>query len=221
MPEASVATKTQLFELGPGKMLDLQINNPLSVRLKLSLVGYELGRYIILKYPRISNNLEYKDVLKEGNGVIVRYLLEGDKGECFAFSSSIRCVTQYPEKLLFLEYPTEIENRQLRTQQRTSIHLASCIKLNDEGKNKSATISGVIVDISADGCCFSFKTKNDRTTVKKRDVLVCIQSPVDGEIKIPATVCNSRNEQGEVSVGIKFMDESNIVPQLLSQLFIA
>lgn len=221
MPETSVVTKTQLFELGPGKMLDLQINNPLPVRLKLALVGYELGRYIILKHPRTSNSLEYSDVFIEGNRVIVRYLLEGDKGECFAFSSSIRHVCQYPEKLLFLEYPKEIENRQLRTLQRTSIHLASSIKLNDDSKNKSATISGVIVDISADGCCFSFKAQSDRTTVKKRDVLVCIQSPVDGEIKIPATVCNSRNEQGEVSVGIKFMDASNMVPKLLSQLFIA
>ena len=139
MLEASAETTLQLFELGPGKMLDLQINNPLPVRLKLSLVGYDLGRYIILKYPRVANNSEYNDVLIEGNGVIVRYLLEGDKDECFAFSSSVRSVTQHP---------------------------------------------------------------------------------VDGEIKIMAQICNSRNENGEISVGIKFMDNGNLVPKLLSQLFI-
>ncbi|NQZ49739.1 MAG: flagellar brake protein [Moritella sp.] len=220
MLEASAETKLQLFELGPGKMLDLQINNPLPVRLKLSLVGYDIGRYIILKYPRVANNSEYNDVLIEGNGVIVRYLLEGDKGECFAFSSSIRSVTQHPERLLFIDYPKEIEKRQLRTQQRTSIHLPASMKLNDEIKNQGGAIYGVIVDISTDGCRFSFKTKNPRTTVKKCDVLVCIQSPVDGEIKIMAQICNSRNENGEISVGIKFMDDGNLVPKLLSQLFI-
>ncbi|SQD80540.1 flagellar brake protein [Moritella yayanosii] len=72
MLEASAETKLQLFELGPGKMLDLQINNPLPVRLKSSLVGYDIGRYIILKYPRVAKKSEYSDVLIEGTGVYTK-----------------------------------------------------------------------------------------------------------------------------------------------------
>ena len=49
---------------------------------------------------------------------------------------------------------------------------------------------------------------------------MCIQSPIDGEVQVPAKVCNSRNVNGTVSVGIKFIDDKNQVPKLLSQLFI-
>lgn len=220
MSDISIEQSTQFFELQPGKSLDLQINNPVPLRLKLSLVGYELGKYIILKYPRVSSTSEYKDVLIEGNVLIVRYLMEGSKGECFAFRSSIKHITQYPEKLLFIEYPKKIENRQLRLQQRTSIHLPAIIMLEDSTNEKSTEIRGIIGDISAKGCGFTFKTKSATAKVNKRDIFVSLQSPSDGEVKIPARVCNSRNDNGTVSVGIQFIDEEKLVPKLLAQLFI-
>jgi hypothetical protein len=220
MSDTSIEQSTQLFEFEPGKSLDLQLNHPVSLRIKLQLIGYELGKYIILKYPKGTNNLEYKDVLIEGNVLIVRYLMEGSKGECFAFRSSIKNIIQYPEKLLFIEYPKKIENRQLRLQQRTSIHLPAVIMLEGSNEIKDTKINGIIGDISAKGCGFTFKTKSANAKVKKRDVFVCIQSPIDGEIRIPARVCNSRNDQGTVSVGIQFADEGRLVPTLLEQLFI-
>lgn len=220
MSDANKEKNLQLFELQPGKSLDLQINNPLPLRLKLPLIGYELGKYIILKHPKINNSAEYKDVLVEGNVVIVRYLMEGSKGECFAFRSSIKSITQYPERLLFIEYPKKIENRQLRMQQRTNIHLPAIIMLEGSNDIQDTQISGIIGDISAKGCGFTFKTKSLNAKVNKRDIFVCLQSPTDGKVKIPARVCNSRNDGGSVSVGIQFLDVDGIVPKLLSQLFI-
>ncbi|AAZ28029.1 flagellar brake domain-containing protein [Colwellia psychrerythraea] len=220
MADISIEQSMQLFELQPGKSLDLQINNPVSLRLKLPLIGYELGKYIILKYPKSANTSEYKDVLIEGNVLIVRYLMEGNKGECFAFRSSIKNITQYPEKFIFIEYPNKIENRQLRLQQRTSIHLPAIIMLESSGDNKKTQINGIIGDISAKGCGFTFKTKSTSTKVNKRDIFVCLRSPIDGEVQIPARVCNSRNDNGTVNVGIQFIDNEKLVPKLLSELFI-
>lgn len=210
----------QFFELQPGKNVDLQINNPVPLRLKLSLVGYELGRYIILKYPKGSSTSEYRDVLTEGNVLIVRYLMEGNKGECFAFRSTIKNITQYPEKLLFIEYPKKIENRQLRLQQRTSIHIPATIMLEDSTDKGITEISGVIADISAKGCGFTFKAKTEKANVNKRDIFVCLQNHQGECVQIPARVRNSRNEKGMVSVGIQFLDDEKIVPNLLSQLLI-
>ena len=219
MQDISIEQSTLLFELQPGKNLDLQINHPVPLRLKLSLVGYELGKYIILKYPKAVSTSEYKDVLIEGNVVIVRYLMEGNKGECFAFRSSIKTITQYPEKLIFIEYPTKIENRQLRIQPRTSIHLPAVIMLEGSGENKSTQIKGIIGDISDKGCGFTFKTKSISAKVNKRDIFVCLQSPIDGEVKIAARVCNSRNDEGTISVGIQFIDKEKLIPALLEQIF--
>ncbi len=102
MSDANSSEKPQIFELQPGKHMDLQINHPVSLRLRLTLVGYELGKYILLKYPRVTKTSEYNDVLVEGNVMIVRYLMEGNKGECFAFRSAIKNISTYPESYCFL-----------------------------------------------------------------------------------------------------------------------
>lgn len=206
------------FELLPGKMLDIQINHPVRFRIKLPLIGYEEGKNIIIKYPKISNLGSYKDVLVDGNCVIVRYLLEG---ECFAFSSSIHSIIQYPNKYLVLNYPTKIEHRQLRLHQRVTTHIPASIVLNAiEPQNSDEEISGIIEDISLKGCGFSFQTDNQKLKVNKKEIIVIVKSFMDGEIKIPAKVCNSRNEHGKISIGIQFSDDCKQIKHLLKYLFI-
>jgi hypothetical protein len=105
-------------------------------------------------------------------------------------------------------------------QQRTSIHLPATIMLEGSNEDKATQLSGIIGDISTKGCGFSFKSKSINAKVNKREILVCLQSPTRGEVRIPAKVCNSRNNQGTVSVGIQFIDNTNLVSKLLSELFI-
>ena len=212
-------TRHELFELLPGKVLDVQINHPVPVRLKLPLIGYEQGKYIILKYPNVLKASHYSDVLVEGNVAVVRYLLEGDKGCCFAFRSTIRNVTLSPEKFLILSYPEKIENRQLRRHQRITTHLPAAISLNEPSKS-NLKINGIIGDLSLRGCGFTFKADNDAVKVNQRDIFVCVSHYAIGEIRIPAKVCNSRNENSRVSVGIQFKDDDKQVATLLEHLFI-
>jgi len=40
---------TFFLDVLPGKLIDVQFTNPLSMRFKLSLIGYEAGKYLILK----------------------------------------------------------------------------------------------------------------------------------------------------------------------------
>lgn len=215
----AIQESNDIFELLPGKMLDVEINHPVKVRLKLPLIGYELGKYILLKYPIPTRNSSYSDVLVDGNVVVVRYLLEGDKGCCFAFRSTIKHITKQPENFLFLEYPKRIENRQLRLHQRIMTHLPAAISLNDPEKS-SVTINGIIGDLSTKGCGFTFKATSEQVTVNEREVFVCVNHHQEGEMRIPARVRNSRNEKGKVSVGIQFNDKDKQVSKLLDYLFI-
>jgi hypothetical protein len=147
--------------------------------------------------------------------------LEGEHGECFAFRSTIKHITQYPESFLILNYPTKIESRQLRLQPRITTHLPASIMLDADGENKAEIrLNGIITDISVKGCGFIFKADDFKVTVNKCDIYVCILHPTTGELKIPARACNSRNEQGKVSVGIRFFDDDKQVSNLLEQLFI-
>ena len=210
------------FELVPGSSLDLQINHPVKVRLKTQLVGYDLGQYIILKYPDARRVGNYRDVLVEGNVVIARYLIEGQQGQCFAFRATIRNITKYPEKFLILTYPDKIENRELRMHQRHITHLPAIIMLsdNDNDEDTSGQVKGIISDISTQGCGFIFKSDNAKIKVKKRDVNIKIQSSSNNSVIIPGKVCNSRFDDGKVNVGIKFDEADKQVKELLVHLFI-
>ena len=205
----------------PGGMVDLQIDFPVKFRTKATSVGHEIGKYIILKHPAPLQMNNYKDVFVDGNGVVVRYILEGQQGECFAFKTTIRTVTKFPEKLIFLSYPKEIENRQLRTHQRFVTHLPSSIQAREEDAAKPGTeLKGIISDISEKGCGFLFKTDNENLKVNEKDIFVNIRSPNDSNITISARVCNSRFENGKVNVGIKFEDNDMQIKALLHQLYI-
>lgn len=191
------------------------------MRLKAKLVGYEVGKWVIFRHPDSKGDNSHNDVLKEGNIAIVRYILEGDKGECCAFRAAITHITQFPDRFIFLSFPTHIENRQLRLHQRVSVHIPAEITMHSEDKDKHGMlISGIVVDVSERGCGFIFRAQNLKVNVKKRDIFVVIRNAGGEPVKIPARVCNSRNEQGKVSVGIQFVEAEEQVRELLEQLFI-
>ncbi|NMP33361.1 flagellar brake protein [Thalassotalea sp. M1531] len=208
------------FELMPGKALDIQFSHPVNLRIKTSLIGYEVGKYIILKHPEPTRMQSYKDVLVEGNVAIVRYILEGTQGQCCAFKSSIKHVVKHPQKLIFLEFPQKIENRELRLHQRFVTHLPANILSIAEVDNDRTKISGIISDISAKGCGFSFKSDNAKLKVNKTAVNIQVSLGNNKNIEIPAHVCNSRYEQGKIFVGIQFQDAEQQVKQILEHLLI-
>ena len=221
MSSTAIPQNDAFFDLTPGKYLDVQINHPVKVRLKAQLIGYDLGNYIVLKYPDVKRGGNYRDVLVEGNVVIARYLVEGKQGQCFAFRTTIRNITKYPEPFLILEYPKQIENRDLRMHQRHITHLPAVIMLNDNIEDEDgAKIKGIIGDISLKGCGFIFKSDNPKIKVKTRDVTIQIQSSSDTQVKLQGSVCNSRYADGRVNVGIKFDEKDKQVKALLENLFI-
>ena len=213
-------SKQQYFELLPGKQLDLQFTHPVGLRLKTSLVGYSIGQYIIIKHPEPAKLASYNDVLVEGNVVIVRYLVEGNQGHCCAFKSTIRAVSKHPHVMIFLDFPASIENRELRNHQRYVTHLPASIYANKADTDTQARINGVINDVSAKGCGFSFKSENSKLTVNKTRIVVIVTLSGGGSLKIPAKVCNSRFQQGKINVGIAFDDADEQVQQLLEHLLI-
>lgn len=215
-----IKEQEEYFELLPGKLLDIQINFPVTVRKKLTLVGYELGKYLVLKWPKSAHKNDYNDVLVEGNGMIVRYLLEGSAGKCYAFRTKITSIIQYPERLVFVDYPETLENRELRNQQRKETHIPAAISMGSEltEKTKSQKIKGIIYDINTKGCGFSFKANNDKVKVNNKDIVVWFNGEDNIVKKLSAKVCNSRNDNGKVNVGIQFYDEADDVLSTLEEL---
>lgn len=215
---------TSIFELLPGQLLDVQLEQLDDVRLKLPLIGYAFGQYIILKFPVGIRTHDYIDALSVGKPVFIRYLLpnEGDEqGECFSFDSTIKSITNIPEKCLVIEYPLHIYNRQLRRHPRTQAHLPAKLKfVGTELLSLLSEFHGVIIDISPRGCGFSFKTSEKLSNLKNQEITISVQSPIEGELDITARVCNQRYENGKMTLGTQFTSNSAKVERLLVHLFI-
>ena len=201
-----------IYHLTPGKVVDLQLGNSRLVRIKPKIIGIDLGRYILVKFPSKLNHSDYEDVLISGGSVIVRYILEGLNGECVAFSTTIQQVlTTTSDRLIFLKYPIRIENRQLRIHQREKTYLPAQISQNKIDNTLTGNcIDGYIVDISARGCQFSFRPNGGKSGIKKCPVHIAITlMGMDTPFIINAHVKNNRLENGHMLVGIMF-DESSL-----------
>jgi hypothetical protein len=194
----------------PGQVIDLQLGRSTIVRMKPSIIGIDLGNYILIKFPIKLNPSDYKDVLVAGTSAIVRYILEGERGECVAFSTTIQQVLMLPNRMILLNYPKRIENRQLRTSQREKTHLPAQISQNKTGNKLAGNcINGYIVDISANGCQFSFRPEEGKGGLKECPVFIAISIVGSNEpLIIKAHVKNNRRDNTNILVGIMFDDIS-------------
>lgn len=199
--------KKFFLDLLPGKLIDIQFNNPIQVRFKLTLIGYDTCKYLILKYPAQAGRNDYSDILVEGNGAIVRYIIEDERGECVAFSTSILAISFRPERLIYLAYPKKIESRQLRETSRLPTHIPAKVSLHKgelDADNKSL-LQGLIIDISPSGCRFAIHVSSGFVALRKRQVFVHILSPLDNKPVIISSYIRNNQMRGErLSVGIEF-----------------
>ncbi|AQQ01443.1 flagellar brake protein [Pseudoalteromonas aliena] len=209
------------LDLLPGKLIDIQLNNPIQMRFKLPLIGYDIGKYLVLKYPSQAGKHSYTDVLKEGNGAIVRYVVEDERGECIAFSTTILAISFRPERLIFLDYPKKIESRQLRETSRLKTHIPAKISLHEEYEpNSKGLLHGLIIDISPTGCRFTIHVSSGFLALKRRQVFMHIISPIDSKpVVISSYIRNNQMKDSNLHVGIEFDAQEHAKLQELLEAF--
>lgn len=221
--ESSSQPQLKLTYLRPGDMIDVEFASATKVRTKLQLVGFDTGRYLLLKQPNPRTDGSYTDVLYEGNPVIVRLVLEGETGECIAFKTNIRAVSNIPFRLLYLDYPKQVENRALRAQKRVRTHIPVDVSADSsKTDSKKKLASGVIVDISSAGCRILFKAApNESGNVTHMNIKVSIGSSSQKDLLVlSGQVMNQRKERGMISVGVRFTDEEAHIIKVFDHLLI-
>ena len=86
--------------------------------------------------------------------VVVRALIEGSGGHVIAFRQQLMSVASHPAKLLFIQYPSQVQLFGLRSQARIPTLFPAKLTLTDE----QPPFEGVIKDISLTGVMFDIKT---------------------------------------------------------------
>lgn len=220
--DSSSQPQLKLTYLRPGDMIDVEFSAATKVRTKLQLVGFDTGNYLLLKQPNPRTDGSYADVLFEGNPVIVRLVLEGETGECIAFKTNIRAVSNIPFRLLYLSYPKQVENRALRAQKRVSTHIPVDVTAdNSQASTKKKLASGVIVDISSAGCRILFKAQSQSGNVTHMNIKINIGSGSQKDLlTLSGQIMNQRKERGMISVGVRFTDDETHISNVFDHLLI-
>jgi len=128
------------IDVAAGTELSVEIDGVFG-QFKSTLVGQRDGRYLIIRTPLTPPGITTK--LFRGNKVMVHYL---EEGRTCSFESTILVSINDPDPLLFLAWPSLIEEKSLRGARRIDTYIACVMAVRDK------VVEGIIIDLSVSGC---------------------------------------------------------------------
>jgi len=174
-------------------------------RFKTNFVGWEEGKFVILKLPA---KLEQRDNLYAGKLVIVRFMSGG--GQICGFQSAIQSSILAPHRLLFLDFPEAIEFLSLRKENRVDCFMRGVLRRERD------MVDGHLINISRGGCHFVATVAE----LQGHDPLV-LGSPVICEFKIigiddtlysvTAALKKFHEEKDKFHFGLQFTEISDVM----------
>lgn len=204
-----------LCALPPGAVVDLQITTPTAPkRVKTAYVGMEMATCMIFQIPTSAKWIVVRDLLTVGNDVVVRFVLEGDAGQVIAFRVKVLKLLAKPSGLLITSFPRRIESIGLRANKRAQPGIA--VKVSCESFPESEHVTGIIVDISNDGCRIALPLKPEWPIMIDETKIALVYSTDSKEATLNATVKNHQLESDFVYYGLKFDSDDDAVNALLA-----
>jgi hypothetical protein len=190
-----------------GTALTLQIAGR-EPRIKGDFIGMKQDAYLIVE---IAEDSVWKN-LSKGAQLIVRYVYLGN---IYGFRSVVLTSLDNPSKLIYLSFPTSIENHSLRKKQR------ACCYIPVKAKVVETEVDGVILDISSDGCKFAVKcAQNSICHFLQVEDEITVFLPFFGTEtleKIQAVVRYCIEEPEKKILGLQFKDASQKIVSLIDK----
>ncbi len=127
------------------------------------MTGMRVGNYLIVHLSAINWT---KSLLKPGDTLRVKYVCSDD---VFGFDTRVLTMIKDPDRLLFLEYPDEVESCNIRSRPRIECYLPVEVVLEDD----VTTRKGVVLNINERGCMclvngFDFQEINRNSRIAVR-----------------------------------------------------
>ncbi len=188
-------------------------------RLKSHLVGKEEGRYLILKIPMVANA---KELFAKDTELVIRYV---HQGSIFGFRSTIMLSVQDSFDVVFIQFPKEIEDYNLRTHKRFECSLPARLEVVTRSNNRQLRFKGLIGDMSKGGCKASISLQElewvqEPLKIHSAVALFLSLPGIEGELSLLGTVQSMSQDSNTLSLGIQFVDLSG-KSQLLLDKFLA
>jgi hypothetical protein len=188
------------FNAAIGTKLLLEVEGDVK-RFSTSLVGYSKDKFILVTTPSADSIFSVRPALFIDHKIIVRYI---EDGRANGFQSRLMKAAEDPARLLFLSYPSEIEDLELRRDKRAPCALPAELNI------QSLICNSVIVDINKNGLRFHIKDTKEISSLLETNPVgrectlrfllpgISVPQEVSGEIR------NCQHNDGRSSLGIKF-----------------
>jgi len=203
----------KLHQLTTSGLVDLEILTPTdSKRVKTEFVGLLENKFIILNYPNSRRLPASSDYLRDGVMVVVRALIEGSGGQVIAFRQQIMSVASHPAKLIFINYPKQVQLFALRSQTRIPTLLPAKLKLSDD-----RILEGLIKDISLTGVMFDIRGDQQDENIKDMQCTVILNS---SDKSFEGEICSVKEHVAGVRCGIKLLASEDEMKTFMKEHFI-
>ncbi|MBH0027750.1 flagellar brake protein [Pseudoalteromonas sp. SWN29] len=203
----------KLHQLTTSGLVDLEILTPTdSKRVKTEFVGLLENKFIILNYPNSRRLPASSDYLRDGVMVVVRALIEGGGGQVIAFRQQIMSVASHPAKLIFINYPKQVQLFALRSQTRIPTLLPAKLKLSDD-----RILEGLIKDISLTGVMFDIRGDQKDENIKDMQCTVILNS---SDKSFEGEICSVKEHVTGVRCGIKLLASEDEMKTFMKEHFI-
>ncbi len=197
--------------LQAGASVTIDVATPAGKRSKFrtTFIGYLPKHYVLIQFPDSQKLGGFSQYLTQGNNVTVRGLIEGHEGAVVAFVSPILQTLHIPSRIMVLEFPKEVSLQTLRTNIRIESDINAKVKISDDYWQAS------IMDLSVNGCQVFLKSGDSLLLTKEQAVELVVEDFQDlANLKIAATVCNTKSLIDGMSIGIMFNDDQTTQEQI-------
>ncbi|MGS0537133.1 PilZ domain-containing protein [Pseudoalteromonas sp. SaAl2] len=217
MPKTKLQLNLEkLGKITAGTLVDVEILTPTdSKRVKTEFIGLLNNRFIVLNYPSVRRLHNAGEYLKDGVVLIIRAVLESGGGQVIAFRQQVMSVASHPARLIFIDFPTQVQLFSLRSHTRIPTLLPAEIKLSD-----GRQWLGVIKDISATGVMFEIKSKEDLSGLKNTQCNILLDKENKGMREFSGQICSVRSLATQVQFGVQLHASEDEMKKFMKDHFI-
>jgi len=201
-----------LIDIGMDLFIEIHFANGKTVQSRSSMIGYQLGRFILIEYPNKGLSEAYQHMLVNAE-IVVRAMTNSGFKDIIAFKSSILSIVNQPIKMLCLSVPKIIIKKKLRDQLRVNIEQDVFVIHND------AKVSAKMVDFSFSGCLLTLDA-NAASFAEGEQIHVSISINTELSGILSGRAVKIKNVEGLLHVGIKFSDDNSLLKDNIFSYFL-
>ena len=201
-----------LIDIGMDLFIEIHFANGKTVQSRSSMIGYQLGRFILIEYPNKGLSEAYQHMLVHAE-IVVRAMTNSGFKDTIAFQSSILSIVNQPIKMLCLSAPKIIIKKKLRDQLRVNIEQDAFVIHND------AKVSAKMVDFSFSGCLLTLDA-NAASFAEGEQIHVSISINTELSGILSGSAVKVKNVEGLLHVGIKFSDDNSLLKDNIFSYFL-